>query len=140
MCRTSRVFPIFSLKKPSVILLICSSFSNFDSNTNNKIMETTAVLFSILIFSSISNWLSWIIFGLVAGWIADKMTKTKGPGGFIGTMLLGILGALLGGWLSAQILGYPITRNWSFAGFISAIVGAMILIWIWGKVGGKIKK
>lgn len=74
--------------------------------------------------------LSWILFGLVAGAIAKALHPGKDPGGWIVTILIGIAGAFVGGFLGSSILGEP-TSNWSFKGFLFAIVGAVILLWIY---------
>lgn len=94
-------------------------------------METIA----ILTFGGIANWLSWAIFGVIAGALAKMIMPGKDPGGLIVTMLIGIGGAILGGWLSSFIIGFdPSMNNWSFKGFASAIVGALIILFIWKKV------
>ncbi len=72
------------------------------------------------------NWLVWIIIGGVAGAIAKLLMPGKDPGGCIITILLGIAGALLMGFLG-QALGF----RGDGAGFIGAIVGAFILLFIY---------
>lgn len=71
--------------------------------------------------------LSWILFGLIAGLIAKALHPGKDPGGWIITILLGVGGAMLGGWLFGMVLGWE-THGWSFKSFVSAIVGAIILL------------
>lgn len=75
--------------------------------------------------------LSWIIFGLIAGAIAKALHPGKDPGGWIITIIIGIAGALLGGWVST-LLGTPVTSNWSLKGFLFAVIGAIILLWLYG--------
>lgn len=92
---------------------------------------------SVLIFGGLWNWISWAIFGIVAGALAKWIMPGKDPGGFFVTMLIGIGGAILGGWLSSLIFDYnPSGDNWSFYGFISAIVGALFILFIWKKLAG----
>lgn len=74
--------------------------------------------------------LSWIVFGLIAGAIAKLIHRGPDPGGWIVTIILGILGAILGGWLFSTLLGWE-TQGWTLYGFISAIVGAIILLAIY---------
>ena len=71
--------------------------------------------------------LSWLVFGLIAGAIAKFIHRGPDPGGWIVTIIIGILGAFLGGWLFNAILGWE-TQGWTLYGFISAIVGAIILL------------
>jgi len=71
--------------------------------------------------------LSWILFGLIAGAIAKLIHRGPDPGGWIVTIIVGILGAIVGGWLFEALLGWE-TSGWTFKGFISAIVGAIILL------------
>ena len=71
--------------------------------------------------------LSWIVFGLIAGLIAKAIHPGKDPGGWIITILIGVAGAMVGGWLFGSVLGWD-THGWSIKSFISAIVGAIILL------------
>lgn len=74
--------------------------------------------------------LSWIVFGLIAGAIAKFLHRGPDPGGWIVTIIIGILGAILGGWLFGTLLGWN-TQGWTFQGIISAVVGAVILLAIY---------
>jgi uncharacterized membrane protein YeaQ/YmgE (transglycosylase-associated protein family) len=69
--------------------------------------------------------LGWIVFGLIAGVIAKLLMPGKDPGGFIVTILLGIAGAFLGGYLG-RVLG--LYGEGEAAGLIMAIIGAIILL------------
>jgi uncharacterized membrane protein YeaQ/YmgE (transglycosylase-associated protein family) len=71
------------------------------------------------------NILLWIVFGLIVGAVAKLIMPGKDPGGIIVTTLLGIVGALLGGWLG-QALG--LYGPGEAAGFIMAVVGAIIVL------------
>ena len=72
--------------------------------------------------------LGWIIFGLVVGALAKLVMPGKDPGGFIVTTLLGIVGALIGGFLGRLIGLYKEDEP---AGFIGALVGAVLLLWLY---------
>ena len=74
------------------------------------------------------GWISWIIIGGIAGAIAKLLTPGRDPGGCIITILLGIAGALLAGWIGHAIGWYSTGEG---AGFIAAIVGAFILLAIY---------
>lgn len=78
--------------------------------------------------------LGWILFGLVAGVIAKLIMPGKDPGGFIVTILLGIAGALLGGFLG-QALGFY--SEGEAAGMLMSILGAIILLAIYRVAMGR---
>src|SRR5215203_4286122 len=69
--------------------------------------------------------LSWIVFGVVIGVIAKLLMPGKDPGGFIITMLLGIAGALVGGFIGRAMGFYGPNQS---AGWIMSILGAIILL------------
>jgi uncharacterized membrane protein YeaQ/YmgE (transglycosylase-associated protein family) len=69
--------------------------------------------------------LSWIVFGLVIGFIAKLLMPGKDPGGFIVTMLLGIAGALVGGFIGRAMGLYGPNQA---AGWLMSILGAIILL------------
>ena len=69
--------------------------------------------------------LAWILFGLVVGIIAKLMMPGRDPGGFIVTILLGIAGALLGGFIGRAMGCYGPSES---AGWIISILGAVILL------------
>jgi uncharacterized membrane protein YeaQ/YmgE (transglycosylase-associated protein family) len=72
--------------------------------------------------------IGWILFGLVVGVIAKLIMPGKDPGGFIVTVLIGIVGALLGGFLGRLLNLYEPGQP---AGFIGATLGAILLLWIY---------
>jgi uncharacterized membrane protein YeaQ/YmgE (transglycosylase-associated protein family) len=69
--------------------------------------------------------LAWIVFGLVVGIIAKLVTPGKDPGGIIITMLLGVAGALLGGFIGRAMGFYGPTET---AGWLMSIGGAILLL------------
>ena len=71
--------------------------------------------------------LSWIVIGLIAGLIAKAIMPGKDPGGFIVTMLLGIAGALLGGWIGSALTGAGL-EGFSFWSLLLAVAGSLILL------------
>ena len=78
--------------------------------------------------------LGWIIFGLVVGLIAKLLMPGRDPGGFIVTILLGIVGAALGGWLGRAMGMYGPDQP---AGFLMALVGSVILLMLYRVVAGR---
>jgi uncharacterized membrane protein YeaQ/YmgE (transglycosylase-associated protein family) len=69
--------------------------------------------------------LSWILFGLVVGVIAKLLMPGRDPGGFIVTILLGIAGALVGGFVGRALGFYGENES---AGWIMSILGAIVLL------------
>jgi uncharacterized membrane protein YeaQ/YmgE (transglycosylase-associated protein family) len=73
--------------------------------------------------------ISWIILGLLAGAIAKFLLPGRDPGGFIGTTLIGIAGAFIGGWISARWLDHPISKDfYDGATWAAAIGGSLVLL------------
>ena len=69
--------------------------------------------------------LGWIVFGLIVGVIAKFLTPGRDPGGFIVTILIGIVGALLGGFIGRAIGLY---REDDPVGFVMAVIGSIVLL------------
>jgi uncharacterized membrane protein YeaQ/YmgE (transglycosylase-associated protein family) len=78
--------------------------------------------------------IGWIVIGGLAGAIAKFLMPGKDPGGCIITILLGIAGALVAGWLGKMIGWYDTNEG---AGFIAAVVGAFILLGIYRLIAGR---
>ena len=74
------------------------------------------------------GWLWWILIGLIAGGIAKAVMPGRDPGGCLLTILLGIGGAVLAGFLGQQLGWY---RQGEGAGFLAAIVGAVLILFIY---------
>jgi uncharacterized membrane protein YeaQ/YmgE (transglycosylase-associated protein family) len=74
--------------------------------------------------------LSWIVVGLVSGWLADAVMKTRGQG-CIFSMILGIVGALVGGFLAGTVFGIqdPLT-GFDLRTLLIAFLGAVVTILI----------
>jgi uncharacterized membrane protein YeaQ/YmgE (transglycosylase-associated protein family) len=76
--------------------------------------------------------ISWIILGLLAGAIAKILLPGRDPGGLIGTTLIGVAGAFIGGWISARYLDRPITNEfYDGATWAAAIGGSLVLLIIY---------
>jgi uncharacterized membrane protein YeaQ/YmgE (transglycosylase-associated protein family) len=73
--------------------------------------------------------ISWIIIGAIAGWIASMITGTEAGRGFFGNVIVGILGAAIGGLL-LNLFGYNFSTGLNLVTLITAILGAVILIWL----------
>ena len=77
------------------------------------------------------SWLAWIILGLIAGAIAKALHPGKDPGGFFVTMLIGIVGAIVGGWIGSSLLHWELGGFWNFRTWFLAIAGAVLLLVIY---------
>ncbi|MCC7009973.1 MAG: GlsB/YeaQ/YmgE family stress response membrane protein [Acidobacteria bacterium] len=78
--------------------------------------------------------LGWIVFGLIVGVVAKLLMPGRDPGGMIVTILLGIVGAVLGGFLGRAMGLYGPGDP---AGFIMSLVGALILLFLYRMMAGR---
>ncbi len=79
--------------------------------------------------------LAFIIIGLIAGAVARFLVPGPDPMGWIGTIVLGIVGSFVGGFLANLIFGGVVAL--SPMGIIGSIIGAIIVLLIWRQVGGR---
>ncbi|MFZ4271151.1 GlsB/YeaQ/YmgE family stress response membrane protein [Streptomyces arboris] len=83
----------------------------------------------------------WIILGLLAGVIAKILLPGRDPGGIIGTTIIGVAGAFVGGWLSSQFLDRPISNDfYDTATWIAAIAGSLVLLILYRLLFGNSRK
>jgi len=73
--------------------------------------------------------LSWMLFGLVVGVVANAIDPYPSRGGLLGSIVLGIVGALLGGFVSDLLFGVGIT-GFNFTSLVISIAGALLLLFI----------
>lgn len=78
----------------------------------------------------------WIIFGALAGWIASLIMRTNGQQGAIMNVVVGIVGAIVGGIVVRLFGGTGIT-GFNFYSLLVAIIGAVILLAIWRAFSGR---
>src|SRR5262249_2767012 len=86
--------------------------------------------------SMIVNLLLWALFGLVAGIVAKfigKQPERTDPAGILLTIVLGIAGAMVGGFISTKLFGWDID-SFSIAGFLVAVAGALLLLFLYHMV------
>jgi uncharacterized membrane protein YeaQ/YmgE (transglycosylase-associated protein family) len=83
--------------------------------------------------SMVVNILLWALFGLFAGLVAKyigKQPERNDPLGLLTTVLLGIAGAVVGGWLSSVLFNWDV-NSFSIAGFAVAVAGALLLLFLY---------
>jgi uncharacterized membrane protein YeaQ/YmgE (transglycosylase-associated protein family) len=79
-----------------------------------------------------------LILGLLAGYIAKAIMPGKDPGGFFVTILLGLIGSLVGFFLFTEVLGIGDDQAFDLGGLIGAIIGTLIVLFAYRKlVGGR---
>lgn len=78
--------------------------------------------------------LAWIVLGLIAGALAKLIYPGHQGGGIFATIALGILGALVGGFLANALFGAGAVGVLSLTNIIFAVLGAIILIFLWGLI------
>ena len=81
--------------------------------------------------------IAWIIFGLIAGVIAKLLMPGRDPGGCIITILLGIVGAFVGGFIFEQLTGRPDVMRFDFGSLVVAVIGAIIVLLIYHLIAGR---
>lgn len=80
---------------------------------------------------------AWIIVGLIAGFLARLALpgKEPGPGGILGDLIAGIVGALAGGWIF-RMLGYAGVTGVNLGSIVIAFIGAVVFLLIWRAIAG----
>jgi uncharacterized membrane protein YeaQ/YmgE (transglycosylase-associated protein family) len=86
------------------------------------------ILWSILV---------WVLFGLVVGAVARLLYPGRQEMSIVATMILGIVGSLLGGFVSWLFTGGPEDSPFDGAGWIMSIVGALIVVWAYLAIAGR---
>ncbi|MDY7957218.1 GlsB/YeaQ/YmgE family stress response membrane protein [Escherichia coli] len=74
-----------------------------------------------------------MIFRLIAGILAKWIMPGKDGGGFFMTILLGIVGAVVGGWIST-LFGFGKVDSFNFGSFVVAVIGAIVVLFIYRKI------
>ena len=84
------------------------------------------------------EWLAWLIVGAIAGWLAGMLVKGDEGLGVVGHIVLGLVGALLGGWIVSQVTGNdPMDGVFDISTLVTAVIGAVVLVVIGGMVMGR---
>jgi uncharacterized membrane protein YeaQ/YmgE (transglycosylase-associated protein family) len=86
------------------------------------------------------SFLAFLLLGLIAGAIAKLILPGKQGGGWLITLLLGVVGALLGGWLGSVLFGVGLEEFWSIQTWLLAIGGAIVVLLIYGLIVNRNKR
>ena len=81
--------------------------------------------------------LAWIVVGLIAGWLAKMVVPGREPGGFLATTAIGVVGAILGGWIWNAVFNSPGATGINFGSILVAFVGSVVLLMIYHAVTGR---
>ncbi len=81
--------------------------------------------------------IGWIVFGLIVGVIAKLLMPGRDPGGCIITMLLGVVGAFVGGFIFEQLTGRPDVMRFDIGSLVVAVVGAIVVLLIYRLLVGR---
>ena len=76
------------------------------------------------------GWISWIIFGALAGWVASMIAGDNARQGWLMNIVVGIVGAFVGGLIFSFIGGGGFAVGWNLGSFVAAVIGALILLFI----------
>lgn len=79
--------------------------------------------------------IAWIILGVISGWIASKIVNKRGEG-FLGDLVLGVIGALVGGFLFERF-GYSPVTGINLYSLLVAVLGAIVVLWIYHAIVGR---
>lgn len=78
------------------------------------------------------GFIGWIVLGLIAGAIAKAIKPGEQGGGWLATLLLGVVGAIVGGWIGSALFDVSVDKFWSWSTWLLAIGGSLIVLVIWG--------
>jgi uncharacterized membrane protein YeaQ/YmgE (transglycosylase-associated protein family) len=80
--------------------------------------------------------IGWIVLGGLAGWVASMIAGTNARQGMLGNIIFGIIGAFVGGFIFNLLGGSGVT-GFNFWSFFVALVGAVVLLFIWRAISGR---
>ena len=80
------------------------------------------------------GWFSWLIVGLIAGALAKLILPGKQGGGFFATLILGVIGAVLGGVIAGLVFGFNNLGFWNLWTWVFAVLGSIVVLLLWGLV------
>ncbi|UCR88471.1 GlsB/YeaQ/YmgE family stress response membrane protein [Mycetocola spongiae] len=85
------------------------------------------------------NFIAFLILGLIAGSIAKAILPGRQNGGWFSTLILGVIGAVVGGWIGSLLFGAKVDAFWDLGSWVLAIVGSIVVLAIFGAITGRKK-
>ncbi|MBO3143966.1 GlsB/YeaQ/YmgE family stress response membrane protein [Dermatophilus congolensis] len=82
------------------------------------------------------GWIGWIVIGGLAGWIGSKIMGTDAQMGLVANIVVGVIGGLIGGFV-LNLVGVNVAGGGLIFSFLTALLGAVILLWIVKMVTGR---
>jgi uncharacterized membrane protein YeaQ/YmgE (transglycosylase-associated protein family) len=73
--------------------------------------------------------LAWLIVGIIAGWLAKMVIPGEAPRGVLGDLLIGVVGAIAGGWIF-NYFGHPGATGVNLGSIVVAFAGAVVVLWL----------
>ncbi|MFF8817497.1 GlsB/YeaQ/YmgE family stress response membrane protein [Leucobacter sp. NPDC015123] len=86
------------------------------------------------------SFIAFLILGLIAGAIAKALLPGEHGGGWFMTLLLGVVGAMVGGWLGGMLFGANLGEFWSIESWLVAIGGSVVVLLVFGMITGGRKR
>ncbi len=83
------------------------------------------------------GFLGFLLLGLIAGAIAKAILPGEQGGGWLATMILGVVGALVGGWLGSLLFNAPLEEFFSLQTWLLAILGSIVVLLVYGAIVGR---
>ena len=84
------------------------------------------------------EFIGWIILGALAGWLASIVTGRNAQMGCLANIIVGIVGGMIGGWVMSFFGGQGVT-GFNIPSLLVAVLGAVILLFIWNAIAGRRK-
>jgi uncharacterized membrane protein YeaQ/YmgE (transglycosylase-associated protein family) len=73
--------------------------------------------------------LAWIVVGIIAGWLGKMVIPGEGPAGLVGDLVIGVVGAVVGGWIFGYF-GHTGVTGLNTGSILVAFVGAVVVLWL----------
>jgi len=83
------------------------------------------------------GFLAFLLLGLIAGAIAKALMPGDRPGGWFATMLLGVIGAVVGGWIAGAVFDTGLGGFFNLQTWFIAILGSVLVLWLYGALTGR---
>ncbi len=86
-------------------------------------------------YRRVMSFLAWILMGLIAGAIAKAILKERG--GWLSSLIVGLIGAVVGGWIGSALFDRGVTGFFSLWSWLLAIGGSVLVLWLYGHIQGR---